>query len=96
MKILPYLVVGALGLGGLTVRAETARSTGKPPTPSTEQREKMAAAHEKMATCLRSERDFSECRNEMMKECGEVFGKAGCPSMGAGMGMGKGPHRGRP
>ena len=37
------------------------------PAPTREQREKMAAAHEKIAACLRSDRPIDECHAEMMK-----------------------------
>ena len=47
-----------------------------------EQRQTMAAAHEKMAACLRSDRPLSECRNEMMQACHKMMGKEGCPMMG--------------
>lgn len=48
---------------------------------SREQREKMAAEHEKMAACLRSSRPLRECRREMMKRCHEMMEKHGCPMM---------------
>lgn len=53
--------------------------------PTKEQRQKMAEMHEKMATCLKSDRTIDECRTEMMKGCDEAFGKDGCPMMGKGM-----------
>jgi hypothetical protein len=59
------------------------------PTPSKEQREKMAQAHEKMATCLRSERPLAECHQEMMQACHDTMGGQGC-----GMMMGPGGMRG--
>jgi hypothetical protein len=55
------------------------------PTPSKEMREKMAAIHEKMAACLRSERTFAECREEMQQNCSDMMGEQGCPMMGMGM-----------
>jgi hypothetical protein len=61
-----------------------------PAEPSAEQREKMAAVHQKMAECLRSARPMAECRSEMMKSCGEMMGASGCPMMGSGPG-GMGP-----
>lgn len=56
-------------------------------TPSKEMREKMAAMHEKMAACLRSDKPFAECRQEMMKSCQTMMGGKGCSMMGMG-GMG--------
>ena len=43
---------------------------GDHPAPTKEEREKMAAAHEKMAACLRSDRPMSDCHAEkkMMHE----------------------------
>ena len=67
----------------------------KPATtaPSKETREKMAMLHESMATCLRSDKAFSECRTEMMKSCQSTLGQQGCTMMGEGMGM-HGMHQG--
>jgi hypothetical protein len=56
---------------------------------TTEQRQKMADAHEKMAVCLRSDKPVSDCHEEMKKACQEGMGKDGCPMMG-----GKGMHHG--
>lgn len=53
--------------------------------PSREMREKMAAAHESMAACLRSEKSFADCRNEMQRSCQQMHGGQGCPMMGMGM-----------
>jgi len=48
----------------------------------------MALAHEKMAACLRSDREFSECRQEMMQSCGGQSSNFGCGMMmGQGMQM---------
>lgn len=55
---------------------------------TTEQRKTMAGLHEKMATCLRSDRPMSECHQEMMKGCKDTMGKDGCPMMGGRMGHG--------
>ena len=40
-----------------------------------EQRELMAAAHEKMAVCLRSEKAIKDCRDELRKTHMENMGK---------------------
>ncbi|MDE2219187.1 MAG: hypothetical protein KGL25_04415 [Gammaproteobacteria bacterium] len=37
------------------------------PAPSKEMRAKMAAAHEQLAACLKSDKPISECHEEMMK-----------------------------
>ena len=52
---------------------------------SLEQREKMAGIHEKMATCLRTDRPILECREEMMKSCKAAMGKTACPMMEGNM-----------
>jgi hypothetical protein len=54
-------------------------------TPSKETRDKMAAVHEKMAACLRSEKPFADCRGEMQQNCQTMMGEQGCPMMGMGM-----------
>lgn len=63
--------------------AEKPKGNAKQASPvvTVEQRASMANVHEKMATCLRSEKAMSECQGEMMKSCGETMGK-NCPMMG--------------
>lgn len=56
-----------------------------PEEPSKETRQKMAAAHDAMAACLRSDKSLVECRNEMQTSCKQVHGEQGCPMMGMGM-----------
>jgi hypothetical protein len=62
------------------------------PEPSKDQRNKMATAHEQMATCLRSDKSMEECHEEMRKSCKEMGDQ--CPMMMGhhGMGMGKMKH----
>jgi hypothetical protein len=69
----------------LIAGAGAAFAAGEPPAPSKEMRNKMAALHEKMAACLRSDTAFSECRGEMHKNCQDTMGEQGCPMMGMGM-----------
>ena len=57
--------------------------------PSKEDREKMAAAHTQMATCLRSDKDFMQCHEVLHKECKSMMGGS-CP----GMDMKHGPKHG--
>ena len=57
--------------------------------PSKVDREKMAAAHAQMATCLRSDQEFMQCHDVLHKECQSMMGTA-C----IGMDMGKGMHKG--
>jgi len=65
-----------------------------PKGPTKEQREAMALNHEKMAACLRSDKDILSCHKEMRESCMKS-GEQNCPGMGMGMGMGgKGKMRG--
>lgn len=58
-----------------------AANSAKPecPTPTKETREKMAAWHEQMAACLRSDKAITECRSEMAKNHDEMMREMGCP-----------------
>lgn len=59
-----------------------------PMSPTKEMRQQMAQAHDKMAACLRSDRDFTECRQEMMRSCTAQMAAMGCGAMmGQGMQM---------
>jgi len=49
------------------------------PTPTKEIRERMAAEHEQMAACLRSNKALTQCRTEMAKNHQEVTREMGCP-----------------
>jgi hypothetical protein len=78
--------------------AVTSADTPPPGQPelSKETREKMAALHEQMAACLRSDKPVSECHSTMIKSCQEQLGSDGCPMM-TGMAHGSdGRHRMRP
>ena len=82
---------GAL-LGALVVVAGgalAATSAAKAEWPTHVQREKMARIHEQMAACLRSDRPFTECRQEMMRACRTEFGYRGCRMMHGGQPMGR-------
>jgi hypothetical protein len=87
---LAVIALGALLAASPALAAEPEK--GAPAAPSAEQREKMAAAHQKMAECLRSSRPFADCRAEMKNACRDMMGDAGCPMMGhepGAMGHGK-------
>ena len=58
-------------------------------------REKMAAMHDGMAACLRSEKTVSSCHEEMQRKCSEAFGAGGCPMAMEGHHMAR-PHHGPP
>ena len=80
-------VMWLLMVGCLIVRPTTAAEMASG-TPTKEMRQQMAQIHEKMAACLRSDRDFTECRQEMIQACGGQSGAAGCGMMmGQGMQM---------
>ena len=93
-----FVSISALALLAGTAGAADPKSTSDP---SPEQRQKMAAVHQKMADCLKSNRPMNECREEMRKGCHDTMGEQGCPmmeSMGGGMGPGMmgGPTHGKP
>ena len=81
---------GIAAVALLSVSPAFAADPAKPSDPSPEARQQMAAAHQKMADCLKSDRPIAECRTEMMKSCHDMMGEGGCPMMGAG-GSGMGP-----
>lgn len=74
-----YASLAAIAFVSL-VGAGTTRAAEQPSEtpPSKEMREKMATLHERMAACLRSERTFQECREEMQKNCSNMMGERGC------------------
>jgi hypothetical protein len=76
LLLVAVAVVGAAG--AWAVQAQT--------PPSRQMREQMAAAHEKMAACLRSDKDIAVCRSEMHQSCQAMMGAQGCPMMEMGMG----------
>lgn len=87
---LAKMLFGALFLSSvLSLAADhkpaDAKAGGMMKPPTKEERVKMAAAHEKMATCLKSDSSMEDCHKEMVKVCEETHGKGKCPMM-----MGKG------
>ncbi len=76
----------SLAIGALAWAADSGPVA--PAAPTREMRQQMAQVHEKMAACLRSERDFADCRQEMMQACSNPSGFPGCGMMmGQGMQM---------
>lgn len=67
-----------------------AKATDKSKGPSPEQRAKMAAAHERMAACLRSTRPIQECHGDMRAACKESGGQCGMGHHGQAGHGGKG------
>jgi hypothetical protein len=76
------LIASAIAAGaGAVLAADQAPATA----PTKQQREQMAALHEKMAACLRSDKDIAVCRDEMHSNCRAMMGGQDCPMMGTGM-----------
>ncbi len=70
-----------------------ARADDKPSVDITRsQREEMAAMHDKVSSCLRSNKSMQECHAEMKSSCHQMMNQGQCPMMGAGANMMK-QHR---
>lgn len=88
-----------IGAGAATAdeppSAPSAATPSAAAAPSKEMRATMAAAHERMAECLRSDRAVADCRSEMQATCRSMMGGQGqgcpmaggqgCPMQGQGM-----------
>ncbi len=86
------ITVVVLGTASIAFGAEKAKMTHnmdnmKHMEMTAEQRQSMAAAHEKMASCLRSDKSMEDCKMEMMSSCKESMGKESCSMMGDMDGM---------
>ena len=95
------LLIAIIAGASLSVLPAYAADPPGPPAkaaaPTKEQREDMAKAHEKMAACLRSDREVSDCRHEMMEQYKQMQGEE-CEHMGDYMHHGHDdhhPHHGR-
>lgn len=75
-----------------TASKEQATETKPLPALSKETREKLAALHEQMAACLRSDKSIADCHAEMRAACTASLKNMGCPSMGMGGRPGIGMH----
>jgi hypothetical protein len=84
--LLPALVIASAG----ALAAEPPATSTAAPTQ--DRRVKMAVMHEQMAACLRSDKPFAQCRQEMMQQCQAMMGQQ-CMNMGADMGMGMAPQK---
>ena len=60
-----------------------------PNAPTKQMREQMASMHERMATCLRSDKAVVDCRNDMMKSCQALGPGKNCGMSGSGLGLHK-------
>ena len=88
MNALPVMVrtlLASLLFAGTGLTAAADQPPGTPPAPSKAQREQMAVLHEKMAACLRSDKELAACRDEMRSSCRATMGEQACPMMGWGM-----------
>lgn len=89
------LSILSLCIGNAAWSADTAKDTKMKPKMmmdkewTKEQREAMAGMHEKMATCLRTDKSMMDCRAEMKTSCQDMMGKDGCPMMDDMMGSKK-------
>jgi hypothetical protein len=82
MKQFTMFLIAACLTSPLSLADDMAMHEGhKMPPMTKEQREKMADAHEKMASCMRSDKSMGECHEAMEKACMEGMGKD-CPMMG--------------
>jgi hypothetical protein len=81
-KPLIYSLVATMLMSGIALAADKAPAAAA--EPSKEMRTQMATVHEQMAACLRSDRSFHDCRNEMMNGCQQLMGQSGCPTMWMG------------
>lgn len=75
--------------GTILLATATMALAAEPPAnqaaaPSKEMRDQMAAVHQRMAACLRSEKPIAECREEMRRNCAKFMGEQDCPMMGMG------------
>jgi len=84
--LLRHLIVSMV-LAGVPAVFAADEPQPSPSAPSKAMREQMATLHEKMAACLRSDKAFAVCRDEMQQRCRNMMGDQGCPMMGMGMGM---------
>lgn len=84
-----YIIFASMILAMSAIQTHAADGTPRKEkaTPTAEERESMAAMHEKMAQCLRSEKSIRECHEDMEKSCKENMGGRGCM-----MGHGKHMH----
>lgn len=73
-SVLIFIMFGSL-LVVPVYAADAPATSAKTTAPTKEQREKMAQAHEKLAACLRSDREVSDCHHEMMEQCKEMKGE---------------------
>ena len=81
VRIRPVLsILVAAAMVACACSASATNATKDERLPLTEEtREKMAAVHEQMAACLRSEKTVAACRAEMAKGHTKLMRASGCP-----------------
>lgn len=77
-------LTGTILLAAATMALAAEPPGSQPAAPSKEMRDLMAAVHQRMAACLRSDKPIAECREEMQRNCAKFMGERDCPMMGTG------------
>jgi hypothetical protein len=80
MKFGSLFVLLALTFATPTLMPTASAKGMKMEEPSKEARAKMATMHEQMAACLKSDKKFSECHDQMMSSC-PMMKDGKCPMM---------------
>lgn len=88
-SLLTASMILAFSMGSIASDSSQAQKDPKA-APTKESREQMAAAHEKMAQCLRSDSSIEDCHEQMREQCHEMKDEGHCSMMGE---MGKGMHK---
>jgi len=78
-KLRPAMLACFIALAGAGATIAAATIQRECPNPSKEDRQKMAAAHEQMAACLRSDKSVVECRTDLAKSQRQMMQMMGCP-----------------
>lgn len=86
------IVVAAMMIAGAGVAFAAEEPSTTTPAPSRQMREQMAAMHEQMAACLRSDKSVDECHSNMHEQC-HAMGPQVCPMMDMGMSGREGMRR---
>ena len=79
--------------GGNALAADAPKGKPEATEVSQDQRKDMAAMHEKMAECLRSDKTMDECRDQMRAQGQGMMASGLCPMAAQGQGMGMHDHK---
>ncbi len=88
-SLLTASIILAFSMGSMANESSQVQKDSKA-APSKESREQMAAVHEKMALCLRSDSSIEDCHEQMRGQCHDMKDEGHCSMMGK---MGKGIHK---